>query len=127
MATISSSDDTPATGTPNPETFPGASGTTGQARARPSRGPPATHVFGKRHLSSVGLTTMARSDLLKDMFASYGRGDHAAFHAAAQDVIRDERRKRHDLLADELQRLLSTAAQPTPLNVSTRDGCCGPG
>jgi len=62
---------------------------------------------------------MARSDLLKEMFASYGRGDHAAFHTAAQDVIRDERRKRHDQLADELQRLLSTVAQPTPLNVST--------
>lgn len=62
---------------------------------------------------------MARSNLLKEMFDSYGRGDHAAFRSAAQDVIRDERRKRHDHLADELQRLLSAAAQPTPLNVST--------
>jgi SpoVK/Ycf46/Vps4 family AAA+-type ATPase len=62
---------------------------------------------------------MARSDLLKEMFGSYGRGDHAAFRAAAEDVIRDERRKRHDQLADELQRLLSTVSPPTPLNVST--------
>jgi SpoVK/Ycf46/Vps4 family AAA+-type ATPase len=62
---------------------------------------------------------MARSDLLKEMFGSYGRGDHAAFRAAAEDVIRDERRKRHDQLADELARLLSTISQPTPLNVST--------
>jgi SpoVK/Ycf46/Vps4 family AAA+-type ATPase len=62
---------------------------------------------------------MARSDLLKEMFGSYGRGDHAAFRAAAEDVIRDERRKRHDQLANELQRLLSTVSQPTPLNVST--------
>lgn len=56
---------------------------------------------------------------MKQMFSSYGRGDHAAFRAAAQDVIRDERRKRHDQLADELQRLLTSVAQPTPLNVST--------
>lgn len=42
-----------------------------------------------------------------------------AFRAAAQEVITDERRKRHDQLADELQGLLGGAAAPRPLNVST--------
>lgn len=49
---------------------------------------------------------MARSDLLKQMFASYQQGDDAGFREAASEVISNEREKRHALLADELQRIL---------------------
>src|SRR5690606_39312850 len=55
---------------------------------------------------------MARSDLLRRLFASYARGDDAAFRAAASDLIADERRKRHDLLAAELERALETNLRP---------------
>jgi SpoVK/Ycf46/Vps4 family AAA+-type ATPase len=65
------------------------------------------------------LAVMARSDLIKAMFASYSKGDHAAFRHAAREVILDERRKRHGLLADELEDLLDTGGGPTPLNVAT--------
>lgn len=65
------------------------------------------------------LAAMARSDLIKAMFASYSSGDHAAFRHAAREVILDERRKRHGLLADELEGLLDTAEAPIPLNVAT--------
>ena len=55
---------------------------------------------------------MARSDLLRRLFASYARGDDAAFRSAAVDLIADERRKRHDLLATELERALETDMRP---------------
>lgn len=55
---------------------------------------------------------MARSDLLKRLFVSYSRGDDAAFRAAAGEVITDERRKRHDLLAGELERALEADLRP---------------
>jgi ATP-dependent 26S proteasome regulatory subunit len=65
------------------------------------------------------LGQMARSDLLKQIFATYSRGDHAAFRTAAEEIIQDERRKRHSLLADELAGLLEHSEAPRPLNVST--------
>jgi SpoVK/Ycf46/Vps4 family AAA+-type ATPase len=65
------------------------------------------------------LTPMARSDLLKQIFSSYSKGDHAAFRSAAEEVIQDERRKHHAILANELAGLLDGAESPRPLNVST--------
>lgn len=65
------------------------------------------------------LLSVARSDLLKEMFASYSSGDQAAFRSAAEEVIRDERRKQHGLLANELESLLKGTQSPQPLNVST--------
>lgn len=64
---------------------------------------------------------MARSDLLKQMFSSYQRGDDAAFREAASEVIVHERDKRHGLLADELQRILGSSPGLTerPLQVSS--------
>ncbi len=62
---------------------------------------------------------MARSDLLKEMFASYARGDHAGFRSAAEQVIRDERRKQHTMLAEELEGLLEADNAPRPLNVAS--------
>ena len=53
------------------------------------------------------------------MFASYSSGDQAAFRTAAEEVIRDERRKQHGLLADELEGLLKSTRSPQPLNVSS--------
>ena len=45
---------------------------------------------------------MARSDLLRNLFAAYSRGDDRAFRSAAAEIIADERRKHHLLLAGEL-------------------------
>lgn len=50
------------------------------------------------------------------MLASYQRGDHGAFRAAAQQLIGDERTKRHHVLADELERLLDTSWPRRPLH-----------
>jgi SpoVK/Ycf46/Vps4 family AAA+-type ATPase len=58
------------------------------------------------------------------MFLSYQRGDDPEFRRTAEEIILEERRKRHDVLADELERLLSATASTRtenrrPLNVST--------
>jgi SpoVK/Ycf46/Vps4 family AAA+-type ATPase len=55
---------------------------------------------------------MARSDLLRQLFASYSRGDDAAFRRAAAAIIDDERRKRHRLLASELEDALHRDLKP---------------
>lgn len=55
---------------------------------------------------------MARSELLKQMLASYQQGDDAGFRRAAAEVIGDERKKRHGLLADQLQRIMDSADSP---------------
>lgn len=65
---------------------------------------------------------VARSDLVKRMFLSYQRGDDPEFRLAAEEIITEERRKHHDTLADELERILLARAGETgkrPLNVST--------
>lgn len=66
---------------------------------------------------------MARSDLVKALLRSYQQGDDAAFQSAAEAVIADERRKRHDLLADELTAILAETRQGLgrrrPLQVSS--------
>lgn len=54
---------------------------------------------------------MARSDLMKRLLRSYSAGDDGAFRSTAEAIIEDERRKRHDLLADELEAILD---QPGP-------------
>jgi len=65
------------------------------------------------------LQPVARSDLLKQMFASYAKGDDAGFRRVAEEVISDERRKQHGVLADQLQGLLGGPPAPRPLNVAT--------
>lgn len=50
---------------------------------------------------------MARADLLKALFRSYKAGDDAAFHTAARELIEDERKKTHVVLANELTRILA--------------------
>lgn len=63
---------------------------------------------------------MARSDLLKEMFRSYARGDDASFRRVAESIVQDERKKNHSLLADELERLLSGESRGSrPLQVAS--------
>lgn len=63
---------------------------------------------------------MARSDLLKEMFRSYARGDDASFRRVAEAIVEDERKKKHSLLADELEQLLSGEARGNrPLQVAS--------
>lgn len=55
---------------------------------------------------------MARSDLLRELFASYSRGDDTAFRRAASKIVDDERNKRHHVLAGELDRALHRDLRP---------------
>ncbi len=53
---------------------------------------------------------MARSDLLKQLFRSYkGRNDDA-FLEAAREIVDEERKKNHEVLANELLRILNPGA-----------------
>lgn len=49
---------------------------------------------------------MARSDHVKALLRSHQRGDEAGFQRAARELIDDERRKRHDLVAEQLEAIL---------------------
>ena len=49
---------------------------------------------------------MARADLLKKLLAGYQRRDDAAFRQAAEELILEERKKQHSILANELERIL---------------------
>ena len=46
---------------------------------------------------------MARSNLAKALLRNHQRGDDAGFQRAAKELIDDERRKRHDLVAEQLE------------------------
>ena len=50
---------------------------------------------------------MARGDLLKKLFLSHLRQNDDAFRSVAMEIIAEEQKKNHPLLADELQRILS--------------------
>lgn len=63
--------------------------------------------------------SMARSDLVKRMIQSHQRGDDPEFRRAAEEVVSDERRKRHDVVADDLERLLDGRQGRRPLTVSS--------
>jgi SpoVK/Ycf46/Vps4 family AAA+-type ATPase len=63
---------------------------------------------------------MARSDLMKRLLRSYAAGDDRAFRSTADAIIEDERRKRHELLADELEAILDEPGPGRrPLQVSS--------
>lgn len=55
---------------------------------------------------------MARSDLLRRLFAAYSRADDRGFRAVATEIIADERRKQHALLAAELEHALTRDLRP---------------
>src|SRR5690349_5869216 len=49
---------------------------------------------------------MARADLLKKLFSGYQRRDDQVFRQAAEELIGEERKKQHPVLANELERIL---------------------
>jgi SpoVK/Ycf46/Vps4 family AAA+-type ATPase len=55
---------------------------------------------------------VARSDLLKQLFAAYSRGDDRAFRLVASEIVADERRKNHELLASDLEQALNRDRGP---------------
>lgn len=64
-------------------------------------------MFRRRSLTKeVGCHVMARADLLKKLFTGYQRRDDQAFRQAAEDLIREERKKQHPVVANELERIL---------------------
>lgn len=62
---------------------------------------------------------MARADLLKKLFASHKAGDNDAFMKTAQDIIEDERKKNHGILADELKLILFSGSMQSKRSIST--------
>jgi SpoVK/Ycf46/Vps4 family AAA+-type ATPase len=59
---------------------------------------------------------MARADLLKKLMQSYQQRDDRLFRTAADELIQEERRKHHPVLANELERILRNGS--TGLNNS---------
>ena len=55
---------------------------------------------------------MARGDQLRRLFASYASSDDAGFRRAASELVVDERRKNHRLLAAELEHELNVTRRP---------------
>lgn len=53
---------------------------------------------------------MARADLLKKLFHSFRNRDERAFAEAAEEIIDEERRKHHPVVANELERILRNGA-----------------
>src|SRR4051794_12898577 len=51
-------------------------------------------------------TLMARADLLRRLFQSFQQRDDAGFRAAAAEIVDEERRKQHPVVANELDRIL---------------------
>jgi len=68
---------------------------------------------------------MARADLLKRLFEGYQKRDDAGFRATADELIADERKKQHPVLASELQRILANGAR-TMEQVSNARSCFDP-
>jgi SpoVK/Ycf46/Vps4 family AAA+-type ATPase len=54
---------------------------------------------------------MARADLLKKLFEAYQRLDDQAFRQVAAEVIEDERKKQHPVLANDLQRVFANGVR----------------
>lgn len=52
---------------------------------------------------------MARSDLGEALMRSHQHGDDAGFRKAADELIKDERPKRHDVVADQLEAVFHDA------------------
>ena len=55
---------------------------------------------------------MARADLLKKLFSSFKQEDRDSFYKVASEIIEDERKKNHGILADDLKMILNGNYQP---------------
>ncbi len=67
---------------------------------------------------------MARADLLKKLFSSFKQDDKENFYRIANEIIEDERKKNHGILADDLKKILFNGNSPikrstTALNANT--------
>ena len=60
---------------------------------------------------------MARADLLKKLFSSFKHDDRELFYKIAREIIEDERKKNHGILADDLKLILNGSFQ-SPSNIS---------
>ena len=63
------------------------------------------------HGQLLSETTVARADLLKKLFETYQRRDDEGFRAAALEIVEEERKKQHPVLANELQRILTNGVR----------------
>ena len=54
---------------------------------------------------------MARADLIKRLFECFQNRDDAGFRAAAEEIVAEERKKHHPVLANELQRILTNGTR----------------
>lgn len=54
---------------------------------------------------------MARADLLKQLFESYQKADDENFRTIAAEIIDEERKKHHIVLANELQRIMNNGVR----------------
>lgn len=70
---------------------------------------------------------MARADLLKKLFSSFNNDDKELFIKTAHEIIADERKKNHSILADDLEMVLNGAknnyrhSMPTMKTVVTQN------
>ena len=61
---------------------------------------------------------MARADLLKKLFSSFKTDDREAFLRVANEIIEDERKKNHGILADDLKMIISNGSSQTKRSLS---------
>lgn len=62
---------------------------------------------------------MARADLLKKLFSNFKIGDKDAFIKVAHEIIEDERKKNHGILAEELRMIINNGTNFTPKGFSS--------
>lgn len=62
---------------------------------------------------------MARADLIKKLFSSFKEDDKEAFYKFANDIIDDERKKNHEILADDLKMILFAGNSQNKHYIST--------
>jgi AAA+ superfamily predicted ATPase len=62
---------------------------------------------------------MARADLVKKLFSNFKTNNHDGFVRVANEIIEDERKKNHGILADELHAIINNGSAFAPKGVST--------
>ncbi len=65
---------------------------------------------------------MARGDQLKKLFSSFKYDDKENFYKIANEIIEDERKKNHGILADELKMILQNGSSNIKKSVNTYSG-----
>lgn len=62
---------------------------------------------------------MARADLLKKLFSSFKQDDKETFYKIALEIIEDEKKKNHGILANDLKLILNGSNQIKKTNILT--------